>query len=303
MSNFFFKNQCFSSENWLKILYQNRKRSIKPPMKREFLKMHGLGNDFVVFDARRTPLAVGVDAIRRLSDRRTGVGFDQMVIIDPPRTAGTDAFMRLYNADGSEIGACGNATRCVAKFLSDDLQKQDVKIETVSTVIGCIVTGDDALVDMGAAYLDWKDIPLNHEEDTNSLVLDIDGFKNPAAVNVGNPHAVFFVDDVMAVPLETVGPKVECHPLFPKKVNVEFAEIISPDTIRMRVWERGVGVTMACGTGACATAVAAARRGLAGRKVKVILDGGTLDIEWRESDNHVLMRGAAALSFRGEVEV
>lgn len=265
--------------------------------------MHGLGNDFAVFDAREQRLEIPAAKIRVLSDRRTGIGFDQMVVIEPPRSAGTDVFMRIYNADGSEVGACGNATRCIVMYLNKILKKQDFIIETSSSKLSGRSDGDKVAIDMGKAYLEWKEIPLSSEENTLSLPIIAGILKNPVAVNMGNPHAVFFVDDVAKVPLDNIGPKMEHHSLFPEKTNVEVAQVLSPSRIRMRVWERGAGITPACGTGACAVAVAGVRRGLTGRKVTMVLDGGELDIEWRESDGHVLMAGPAAEVYRGEVEI
>lgn len=270
-------------------------------MTKTFIKMHGLGNDFVIFDGRRQRVEVTTEEIRALADRRTGVGFDQLVIIDPTKSAETDAFLRIYNADGSEVGACGNATRCIGKLLLAELGKAEVVLETKAAKLRAWMTGDKVTVDMGNVYLKWQEIPLSHQENTDNLNLSEGILKSPVAVNVGNPHAVFFVEDTAKVALETVGPKIERHPLFPEKVNVEVAQVLSPTQIRMRVWERGVGITQACGTGACAVAVAGVRRGLTGRKVTVVLDGGTLDIEWRMSDNHVLMTGDAAMVYRGNI--
>lgn len=274
-------------------------------MKNKFVKMHGLGNDFAIFDGRGAPLAVPAETIRALGDRRTGIGFDQMVIIDPPKSAGSDAYLKIYNADGSEVGACGNATRCIARLLMEETGKPSVILETKAGRLEGMQAGDGVTVDMGKVYLEWKEIPLSHQEDTISLSVEEGVLRHPVAVNVGNPHAVFFVqhNDIEKVPLERLGPRVENHPLFPEKVNVEIAHVIDPENIRMRVWERGVGITQACGTGACAVAVAGVRRGLTRRKVKVVLDGGALEIEWRESDSHVLMTGAVAEVYRGEVEL
>lgn len=272
-------------------------------MKKSFIKMHGLGNDFAIFDGRAgAPLFVPLDKIRSLGDRRTGIGFDQMVIIDPPKSADTDVFMRIFNADGGEVGACGNATRCVAELLMQETGKAKVVMETVAGRLeGTRAPNDAVSVDMGTVKLGWKDIPLSIEEDTISLSIAEQMLKNPVAVNVGNPHAVFFVQQLDDVPLEKLGPVIETHHYFPEKVNVEAVEVLSRDHIRMRVWERGVGITRACGTGACAAAVAAVRRGLAERSVKVELEGGTLDILWRERDSHVLMTGAVAEVYRGTV--
>lgn len=273
----------------------------KFPMAKNFIKMHGLGNDFAIFDGRAQKLEVPPGQIRALADRWTGIGFDQMVIIDPARTPESDVFLRIYNADGGEVGACGNATRCIAKLLTDELKKSEVVLETKAAKLWAKMTGNKVTVDMNKAYLEWKEIPLSRKEKTTFLPIFEDGFSEPVAVNVGNPHAVFFVEDVSKVALEIFGPQIEHHILFPEKTNVEVAEVLSPQKIRMRVWERGVGITRACGTGACAVAVAGVRRGLTSRKVTVVLDGGELEIEWRESDGHVLMTGDAAEVYRGEV--
>jgi diaminopimelate epimerase len=270
-------------------------------MTRTFIKMHGLGNDFAIFDGRSQKLNMTAGEIRHLADRRTGIGFDQMAIIDPAKSAGTDVFLRLYNADGSEIGACGNVSRCIAKLLIAEMKKPEVIMETKAARLRARMTGNKVTVDMGLVNLKWQEIPLSHEEKTILLPISEAGLKDPVAVNVGNPHAVFFVGDVKQVDLERIGPKIEHHSLFPERVNVEVAEVISPTQIRMRVWERGVGITQACGTGACAAVVAGVRRGLTDRKATVILDGGELDIEWRESDNHVLLTGDAVEVYRGQI--
>lgn len=275
-------------------------------MKNTFVKMHGLGNDFAIFDGRAAPLDMSPAQIAQLGARRRGIGFDQMVIIDPPKSAGSDAFLRIYNADGGEVGACGNATRCIARLLAEELAKPEVVLETKAARLDARMKKNNKVsVDMGLVYLDWKDIPLSQEEDTLSLSVQEGVLKHPVGVNVGNPHAVFFLQhaDIETVPLDRLGPKVENHPLFPEKVNVEIAHVINHGKIRMRVWERGVGITEACGTGACAVAVAGVRRGLTSRKVTVVLDGGELDIEWRESDNHVIMTGPVTEVYRGEVEL
>lgn len=272
-------------------------------MTKTFLKMHGLGNDFAIFDGREgVPLYLSTDAIRRLGDRHTGIGFDQMVIIDPPKSAQANVFMRIFNNDGGEVGACGNVTRCVADILMRETGRSEVVIQTVAGQLRAVRAGAGRVcVDMGKVRLGWQDIPLSHEQDTLSLSLSEGLLKSPVAVNVGNPHAVFFVQQLEDVPLEKLGPMIETHPLFPQKTNVEIVRIDSPVAVTMRVWERGVGITRACGTGACAVAVAAARRGLTGRKVRVTLEGGILDIEWRESDDHVLMTGEVAEVFSGTI--
>lgn len=275
-------------------------------MKNSFVKMHGLGNDFAIFDGRAEKVDFTTAQIQAMGDRRTGIGFDQMVIIDPPKSADTDAFMRIYNADGGEVGACGNVSRCVAKMLINETKKEAVYLETKAAKLEGKMKGDKVTVDMGLVYLEWQKIPLSHEEDTLDLSAVAEGvLKHPVAVNVGNPHAVFFLQhkEIEDVPLEKLGPRVENHALFPEKVNVEVAHVLERDRVRMRVWERGVGITRACGTGACAVVVAGVRRGLTDRRATVELDGGELEIEWRESDNHVLMTGPVAESFRGEIEI
>jgi diaminopimelate epimerase len=266
-----------------------------------FIKMHGLGNDFVVFDARETALSLSPAAVRAVADRRTGVGCDQLIVIEPPRTPGTAAFMRIRNADGSEVAACGNASRCVAALLMAEAGRDRVTLETRA---GRLEAGRRAdvhvTVDMGVAKLDWQEIPLAGPADTNALEIGQGPLSRPVAVSMGNPHAVFFVPDAEAVALSEVGPVLEHHPMFPERANIEVAQVLGPGRLRMRVWERGTGITRACGTGACAVLVAAARRGLTGRSAEVVLDGGRLEITWRD-DGHVLMTGPAATSFSGRL--
>ncbi len=267
-----------------------------------FIKAHGLGNDFVVFDARRQPVALSPAAVRRIADRRRGVGCDQVVVIEPPRSAGGAAFMRILNADGGEVAACGNASRWVAGHLMAESGTGQVRLETAAGLLEATAAGDGAVsVDMGPARLAWAEIPLAAAHDTLHLPVALGHLADPVAVNMGNPHLMFFVEDVEAVPLAEFGPILERHPLFPERTNVEVVEPRGPDLLRLRVWERGAGITQACGTGACAAAVAAHRRGLAGREVRVLLDGGPLDIVWRE-DGHVLMTGGASTSFRGVLD-
>lgn len=274
-----------------------------------FRKMHGLGNDFVVIDLRaengRTDCgrALTPAQVRHIADRREGVGCDQLITIEAPRSPDATAFMGIRNPDGTEAGACGNATRCVAALLMDESGASTAVVETVSGLLSAqrsvagLVT-----VDMGPPRLDWAQIPLSAEADTLHLDLEAGILRDPVAVSMGNPHAVFFVDAVAAVPLETIGPMVESHPLFPERTNVEVVEVLASDILRMRVWERGAGITRACGSGACAVLVAAVRRGLADRRAQVILDGGPLTIDWREADGHVLMTGPVATSFTGVLD-
>jgi diaminopimelate epimerase len=267
----------------------------------DFIKMHGLGNDFIVIDARQQPFAAGEAGARALADRHTGVGFDQLIVIESSNDRRAAAFMRIHNADGGEVSACGNATRCVARLLFDEGAETEVVLETGAGLITAR-RGDDEqhlyTVDMGPARDGWQDIPLAEACDTDHLPLARGPLTDPVGVNVGNPHAVFFVADTAAIALEQLGPELEHDLLFPERANIGVAQIIDTGALRLRVWERGVGLTRACGTGACAAAVAAHRRGLTGRKVQVNLDGGGLGIEWL-SNGHVEMTGPASISFTG----
>ena len=268
-----------------------------------FLKMHGLGNDFVVLDARGRKLDLTVAQRQRLADRHMGVGFDQMVTLENPQTPGADVFMRLHNADGSEARACGNATRCIAARIMGEKKNGHAVIETVSGLLPAESIGNGLIaVDMGPAGLDWQQIPVASACDTLHMPVSLGSLADPVGVNVGSTHAVFFVGDVEAIDLPVVGPQLENHPFFPMRSNIEFAQVIAPDRIRMRVWERGAGITLACGSGACATLVAAARRGLTSRKGEVIVDGGTLTIEWLEN-GHVRMTGPWTLSYEGSIDL
>ncbi len=267
-----------------------------------FIKMHGLGNDFVVVDARQQAFAPSARAARRIADRRGGVGCDQLIIIEPAKSGDADAFMRILNADGGEVAACGNATRCVASLLSQEKAGADCVIETLAGLLPVETAADGRYTaDMGPARLDWQEIPLAHAADTLHLPLNLGPLSDPVGVNMGNPHAVFFVADAAAIALESLGPQLEHDPLFPERANISLAQMAGPDRLRLRVWERGVGITQACGSGACAAAVAAHRRGLAGRTVEVLLDGGLLTIEWR-ADGHVLMTGPVATAFTGVLD-
>lgn len=261
-----------------------------------FVKMHGLGNDFVVFDAReRAVPALSRELVRRLADRHTGIGCDQLIVIEPARNSG-DARMRIFNSDGGEVGACGNASRCVAQLTGK------ARVETDGGFIEVEPSGDGASVDMGQPRFEWNAIPLAYAMDTLDMPVGWDSLERPSAVNVGNPHVVFFVANIEAHPLSVLGPRIETDPLFPEGVNVNLAQVLASDRIRLMVWERGAGLTRACGTGACATAIAAMRRGLVNRDVTVELPGGALRIEWR-ADEHIGMTGPAATAFRGEVDL
>ena len=264
-----------------------------------FTKMHGLGNDFVVLDARAAPLALTSAQVRAIADRRTGVGCDQLLVVEPPRNGTADAFLRIHNADGGEVAACGNGTRCVAAMIMAEKGAESALIETKVGILEARAgAAGEISVDMGPASLEWRNIPLARDADTMHLGIEAGLLADPVAVSVGNPHAVFFVDDAEAVPLDVVGPEIEHHPLFPERTNVEAAQVISSRRVRLRVWERGVGITRACGSGACATLVAAHARGLTERAADIDLDGGTLKIELRK-DDHVIMTGPAAVSFSG----
>ncbi len=266
---------------------------------RTFIKMHGLGNDFVVIDARAEPFALGDPEARAIADRRTGVGCDQLIVMEPPVGDGADVFMRIRNADGGEVEACGNATRCVAALIMAERDAESCTVETSAGLLAARSLGAARVaVDMGEVRLGWREIPLAREMDTLNLDLAADGLAEPVAVNIGNPHAVFFVEDAEAVDLARLGPRLEHDPLFPQRANIGVAQVSGADRLRVRVWERGVGLTRACGTGACAAAAAAHRRGLTGREVEVTLDGGPLAIQWRD-DGHVVMTGPVATSFRG----
>ena len=256
-----------------------------------FMKMHGLGNDFVIVDARAHAASITPALARGIGHRQFGVGFDQLAVIG---NGDADAHLVFYNSDGSTSAACGNATRCIARILMDEAGKSEV---TLTTARGTLIARDagDRLtsVNMGEPQLNWNEIPLAEEVDT--LELPIEG--GPTATGMGNPHCTFFVEDAEAIPLAEFGARYEYHPLYPERTNVQVAQIIGPDHIRMRVWERGVGITLASGSSSCATAVAAARRGLTGRTVQIKLDGGTIWIDWREDG--VWMTGPTRHVFSG----
>jgi diaminopimelate epimerase len=264
-------------------------------MRVPFVKMHGLGNDFIVLDARDTPLPEITPAIARaLADRREGIGCDQLILLEP---SASEAFrMRIFNSDGGEVEACGNASRAVAL-----LHGKAATVETAGGAIHLSPGDGGATVDMGEPRFDWQSIPIDYAMDTNPMPLSWDGLKNPIAVNIGNPHVVFFVPDVWTSDLDTLGPDIATDPVFPQGVNVNVAQLIDCNHLRLRVWERGAGLTLACGTGACATAVAAIRNGFASEKVRVSLPGGDLDIEWRQGEN-IRMTGPATEAFRGTFE-
>jgi diaminopimelate epimerase len=272
-----------------------------------FLKMHGLGNDFVVLDARAADLELTPERRRTIADRRLGVGCDQLIVLERPTDREADVFMRIYNPDGGEAGACGNATRCVASVVMDERKSDHVTVQTIAGLLESQKAGlgSNGLpvisVDMGPARLDWREIPVSQACDTNHLPLGLGPLQDPVGTNMGNPHATFFVGDADAIPLAELGPKLEHDRLFPERANIGVAQLVGEDRLRLRVWERGAGITLACGSGACAAVVAASRRGLVQRKADVVLEGGTLTIEWLR-DGHVLMTGGIALAFKGELD-
>jgi diaminopimelate epimerase len=271
-------------------------------MRVPFVKMHGCGNDFVVFDERQGALGLTARRAAGIADRRTGVGCDQFIVIETGGD-GAEAFMRIRNPDGGEAGACGNATRCVASLVAAETGAKRLVIRTISGDLPAEMLADGRVrVDMGPARLGWRDVPLAREMDTLHVDLERGAVADPAACSMGNPHATFFVPDVERLAVTEIGPGLETDALFPQKANIGFAEIRGADRMRLRVWERGAGLTMACGSGACAAVVNAARRGLTGRRVTVAMDGGDLEIEWR-GDGHVLMTGPVATSFTGFLDL
>ncbi|WP_369814694.1 diaminopimelate epimerase [Brevundimonas sp. AAP58] len=270
---------------------------------RPFVKMNGCGNDFVVVDALARPFAPDADQVRALSDRQAGQGFDQLIVIEPSSKG--DAFMRVWNADGGSVQTCGNALRCVGWMLMEANGSDSVTIDTLGGPTIARRAGPDRItVDMGPPRLDWTEIPLAEEMDTRGIELQIGPIDDPVlhtpgAVSMGNPHVVFFTDRLDDAFVTGSGSLIEHHPLFPEGVNVGFAHVLAPDRIRLRVWERGAGLTKACGTGACAALVAASRRGLTGRRATVVVDGGELDIHWDEATGHVLMTGPVEVERTG----
>ena len=267
-----------------------------------FVKMHGLGNDFVVLDCRRMPLALDAAGARVLADRHTGIGCDQVILIEPPKSPKAHVLMRILNPDGSEAEASGNATRCLARLLRAEAGEARLVIETAAGLLETQASADGRIsVDMGPVRIEWREIPLARAMDTLAADIAEGPLERPVCTNIGNPHATFFVADAETIDLARLGPRLEHHPLFPERANIGVATVRDPRHIRLRVWERGAGLTHACGSGACAALVAAYRRGLAERRADVILDGGSLEITWRE-DGHVLMTGAAAFAFEGRFD-
>lgn len=269
-----------------------------------FRKMNGLGNDFVIIDARTRPVTLGEGDVRAIASRRRGVGCDQLIVLEPSRRA--DVRMRIYNQSGGEVESCGNVSRCVADLLIAETGKALVSIETLGGDLICSRARDGLVtVDMGAPRFGWRDIPLAEEfADTRAIELqvgpiDAPRVHSPSVVNVGNPHCIFWVKALDVVDLAAVGPMLEHHPLFPERANISLARVDSRAALTLKVWERGVGLTQACGTAACAAAVCAARKRLTGRDMTVTLPGGDLHIAWRESDGHILMTGPVAYDYEG----
>ena len=268
-----------------------------------FRKMHGLGNDFVVLDARAGALPITPARAAAIADRHRGVGCDQVIVMEPA-PAGADVFMRIRNADGSEAGACGNATRCIASLVAEESGKDRVVVRTIAGDLPVErLPGGLWRADMGPARFGWQDVPLAREVDTLHVPLALGPVADPAACCMGNPHATFFVPDLDAIPVAELGPRLETDPLFPERANIGFAQVTAPDRMRLVIWERGAGLTLACGSGACAAIVNAARRGLTGRRATVAMPGGDLMMEWREGDNHVLMSGPVATAFTGTLDL
>ena len=268
---------------------------------RPFCKMNGAGNAIIVLDLRADPVSIPSAEVRAVAAQRP---FDQMMVLLPPRTPGTDAYVRILNQDGSESGACGNGTRCIADLLFAETGKAALVFETKAGLLPCARAADGLItVDMGPPRLKWDEIPLAEPfADTRAIELEIGPrgapiLHSPSVVNMGNPHAIFWVDDVEAIDLERVGPLLECHPMFPERANISLAQVIDRGHIRLKVWERGAGITLACGSAACATVVAAARTRRTARQAKVSLPGGDLIIDWREQDGHVLMTGPVEHEF------
>ena len=273
-----------------------------------FVKMNGLGNDFVMIDARTEPVRLSAAAAGAIANRTSGAGCDQVIVLEPSRAA--DVFMRILNADGSEVGACGNASRCVAALLHPGLGRNRISIETRAGTLDARVGEDGCVtVDMGAPRFAWNEIPLAQAAaDTRAIGLTFalpDGrvLAEPSVANVGNPHCTFWVRDAESYDLAAFGAELEHHALFPERANISLAEIVDERTIKLLVWERGTGITRACGTAACAAAVCAGRTGRTGRKVDVQLPGGVLSIEWREDDGHILMTGPAEFEFNGIIHL
>ena len=276
------------------------------PHGRPFIKMHGLRNDFIVVDGRRQPYKPSVDEIVRHCDRREGVGGDELLIIDPPRAASADAvaFVRIFNPDGREVEACGNASRCVGWLLLQEGRRDEVVIDTLGGRLGCRRAGEKLVaVDMAKIRTGWQDIPLARKMDTLHLEIGVGPLRDPVGMNIGNPHAVFFVDDLDSVDLSIWGPRLQKHPLFPQEANIGAAQLIDSKTLKLSVWERPGALTTACGTGACVAVAAAHRRGLTdANRMQVIMPAGSVEIELKGDDSAV-MTGPVETCFTGYLPV
>jgi diaminopimelate epimerase len=260
--------------------------------------MHGLGNDFVLLDERQMPGPIDPAWISQIADRHRGIGFDQLVVVDEDPEL--DAHVRFFNADGSESGACGNATRCVARMIHEETGKNEIGLRTARGILRAVRDGMGWSVDMGAPKLAWDQIPLAHDCAAEDVPLDIAGLPRPFAVNMGNPHAVFVVDHLESIDVAGMGPTLERHAMFPERANIGFVQVLDRSSARLRVFERGVGLTLACGSGACAAMVALVKKGLVDGRVRFQLDGGELQLEW-DGMNGVVMTGPASLAYRGVI--
>lgn len=273
-------------------------------MQLAFKKMHGTGNDFVVMDARAQPLELSPEQARFIADRRLGVGCDTVVVLRHSEHA--DIAVQFFNADGSISGTCGNASRCIGHILSTETGREKVRIETAGGIVEALRTGElEVEVDMGSPKIEWQEIPLSESRNTLHLGLQDGMLMNPVAVNMGNPHAIFFVGDLQFVRMAESGPKLEHHPIFPQRANISAVQVLAPDHLKMQVWERGVGETLACGSAACAAVVAGVRREVCGRRARVDLPGGTLEIRFEqgEGNGRVHMRGPVAYVFEGTLSL
>ena len=269
--------------------------------KLNFIKMNGLGNDFVILDGRDTPTMPDLNQMRAMADRKLGIGCDQIIWLEPADER-ANIKIRIFNSDGGEVEACGNASRCIASLIMEEKNSTIAKIETLGGILVAEKIDDNISIDMGPAYIEWQDIPLSEEMDTLSLNISEGILKNPVAVGVGNPHAVFFVNDINTINLKKIGPTIEHHPFYPNRTNVSIAEILTPNKIRCRVWERGAGLTKACGTAACAAAVSGAILNLNDRSVNIEFSTGILNIDWK-NDNNIHMTGEVSEVKKIEINI
>ena len=268
----------------------------------EFIKMHGLGNDFVIIDQRSKNINIDKNIISKLSDRKSGAGCDQLITINKSLSDDHEIYIKIYNPEGDTAEACGNGTRCVAKLLFEEQKKSNIKIKSDAGILDATKIDDNNIsVNLGTLSNYWKDIPLAENIDTLNIPIKIDGFSKGVAVNIGNPHIVFFEKNIYDIDLSSIGPKIENDKLFPNKINVEIVEIVNENKIKMRVWERGAGITLACGSGACASVYAGVLKNLLNKDVEVLLEKGSLFINIE--NNNAIMAGPAEISYRGEIEI